>query len=106
MHEYLAGFDRDEGVLFIGRAQEKAGVFRTGKRRDAAGLRYPWIVRATAMVKRQAVKAGIGFTALGNGFATCDDPTAVQAGRRWHQGSEGSAHARCWPSSPGKAPAI
>ena len=115
-HEYLAGFDRDEGVLFIGRAQEKAGVFRTEKRRDAAGMSYPWIVRATAMVnqwyfycvdtdfgpfflkfssyfpytaklclngneyaKRQAVKAGIGYTALDNGFATCDDPTAVQA---------------------------
>jgi hypothetical protein len=29
MQEHLAGFDRDQGVLFIGRAQEKAGVFRT-----------------------------------------------------------------------------
>src|SRR4029453_10868321 len=29
--------------------------------------------------KRQAAKAGIGFTALDNGFATCDHPTAVQA---------------------------
>lgn len=29
--------------------------------------------------KRQAVKAGIGFTALSNGFATCDDPAALQA---------------------------
>jgi hypothetical protein len=29
--------------------------------------------------KRQATKAGIGFTALDNGFATCDDPAAVQA---------------------------
>jgi hypothetical protein len=28
--------------------------------------------------KRQAAKAGIGFTALDNGFATCDDPAAVQ----------------------------
>src|SRR5690242_18532083 len=26
MHERLAGFDCDEGVLFIGRAQEKTGV--------------------------------------------------------------------------------
>jgi hypothetical protein len=115
MHEYLAGFTADEAVLFIGRAQEKTGVFRTEKRRNAHGLSYPWIVRATAMVnqwyfycvdtdfgpfflkfssyfpyaaklclngneyaKRQAVKAGIGFTALDNGFATCDDPAAVQ----------------------------
>ncbi len=30
----LAGFDRDEGVLFIGRAQEKTGLFRTEKRRN------------------------------------------------------------------------
>ena len=29
--------------------------------------------------KRQAVKAGIGFTELSNGFATCPDPTALQA---------------------------
>ena len=29
--------------------------------------------------KRQATAAGIGFTALSNGFATCDDPAALQA---------------------------
>jgi hypothetical protein len=29
--------------------------------------------------KRQAAKAGIGFTALDNGFASCADPAAVQA---------------------------
>lgn len=28
--------------------------------------------------KRQATKAGIGFTALSNGFATCDDPSSLQ----------------------------
>jgi hypothetical protein len=28
--------------------------------------------------KRQAAKAGIGFTALSNGFASCDDPVALQ----------------------------
>ena len=28
--------------------------------------------------KRQAAKAGIGFTALDNGFATCADPAGVQ----------------------------
>src|SRR5712691_11055955 len=28
--------------------------------------------------KRQAAKAGIGFTALSNGFAACDDPAALQ----------------------------
>lgn len=29
--------------------------------------------------KRQAVRAGIGFTELSNGFATCDDPEGLQA---------------------------
>lgn len=29
--------------------------------------------------KRQAIKAGIGFTELANGFAACDDPAALQA---------------------------
>ena len=28
--------------------------------------------------KRQALKAGIGFTALSNGFASCDDPAGLQ----------------------------
>ena len=115
-HEHLDGFDRDEGVLFIGRAQEKTGLFRTEKRRGADGRAYPWIVRATGVVnhfyvyavdrdfgpfflkfcsyfpynarlcinghewaKRQAVREGIGHTALDNGFATCDDPAALQA---------------------------
>ena len=46
---YLAAFDGDEGVLFVGKAQEKASVFRTEKRRDAQGKTYPWIIRSTAM---------------------------------------------------------
>ena len=116
MHEHLAGFSGEEGVLFIGRAQEKTSLFRTERRRDAHGDSYPWIVRSTGVVnqfsvyavdcdfgpfflkfcsyfpynaklcinghewaKRQAAKAGIGHTALDNGFATCDDPAAVQA---------------------------
>ena len=118
MHEYLAGFTAEEGVLFISRAQEKTGLFRTEKRRNAEGAAYPWIVRSTGVVnhfyvyavdadfgpfflkfcsyfpynarlcinghehewaKRQATKAGIGFTALDNGFATVTDPAAVQA---------------------------
>jgi hypothetical protein len=50
-HEYLAGFPREEGVLFVGKAQEKTTTFRTEKRRNAeTGRSYPWIVRATAMV--------------------------------------------------------
>ena len=115
-HEYLARFTGTEGVLFVGRAQEKATVFRTEKRRNkTTGYCYPWIVQATAVInhfyfycvdadfgpfflkfagyfpynarlclnghewaKRQAAKAGIEFTALDNGFASCADPPAVQ----------------------------
>jgi hypothetical protein len=115
MHEHLAGFTTEEGVLFIGRAQEKTALFRTEKRRDAHGDSYPWIVKTTGLVnhfyfycldddfgpffikfcsyfpynaklclngnhwaQRQAAKAGIGFTALDNGFAAVDDPAALQ----------------------------
>jgi hypothetical protein len=119
MHAHLAGFEaagRSEGVLFIGRAQEKTGLFRTERRHNAEGKAYPWIVRSTGVVnhfyvyavdadfgpffikfcsyfpynarlclnghewaKRQAAKAGIGFTALDNGFAAVAEPAAVQA---------------------------
>src|SRR3954470_7192642 len=118
MHAHLAGFTaagRQEGVLFIGRAQEKTSLFRTEKRRNDQGAAYPWIVRSTGVVnhfyvyavdadfgpfflkfcsyfpynarlclnghewaKRRAARDGIGFTALDNGFATVDDPAAVQ----------------------------
>jgi hypothetical protein len=37
MHQHLAAFTGTEGVLFIGRAQEKTSLFRTEKRRDAQG---------------------------------------------------------------------
>ena len=109
MHEYLAAFQaagRTEGVLFIGRAQEKTKVFRTEKRRTpTAGPtrgscgRPGWSTSSTcycvdedfgpffikfcsyfpynaklcstgnSMPRRQAARAGIGFTALDNGFA-------------------------------------
>ncbi len=50
-HAYLAEFEQDEGVLFVGRAQEKTTVFRTEKRRnEVTGATYPWLVRTTAMV--------------------------------------------------------
>jgi hypothetical protein len=119
MHEYLAAFEaagRREGVLFIGRAQEKNTVFRTEKRRAADGRACPWIVKTTSVVNQfyaycvdedfgafflkfssyfpyaakllvnghhyaqaRAARAGIGFTALDNGFAACDDVPALQA---------------------------
>jgi hypothetical protein len=54
-HAYRTTFQGDEGVLFIGKAQEKANVFRTEKRRDAQGKTYPWIIRSTAMVNHYYV---------------------------------------------------
>jgi hypothetical protein len=53
MHEHLAAFEaagRTEGVLFIGRAQEKTSLFRTEKRRHSDGKSYPWIVKTTGLV--------------------------------------------------------
>jgi hypothetical protein len=101
----------------VGRAQEKAKVFRTERRTNPlTGSRYPFIVVSAAMVnqfyfygidddfgpffikfstyfpysakccinvhhwaQRQARKAGIGFEALDNGFASCEDPSALAA---------------------------
>ena len=49
--QYLKTFTKTEGVLFIGKAQEKTPVFRTERRRnDKTGATYPWLVRSTAMV--------------------------------------------------------
>jgi hypothetical protein len=116
MAEHLASFSAAEGVVFVGRAQEKTPLFRTEKRRTADGRSYPWIVKTTGVVnqfyfycvdadfgpffvkvcsyfpynaklclnghhwaQRQAAKAGIGFTAMDNAFASVDDPAAVQA---------------------------
>src|SRR6266542_194040 len=50
-HAFLARFEATEGVLFVGRAQERTAVFRTEKRRNPiTGATYPWIVRSTAIV--------------------------------------------------------
>ncbi len=52
MHEHLAEFSAEEGVVFIGRAQEKTKLFRTEKRRDREGKSYPWIVASTGVVNQ------------------------------------------------------
>ncbi|HUH67727.1 MAG TPA: hypothetical protein VLZ05_01935 [Mycobacterium sp.] len=114
--QFLARFTGSEGVLFVGRAQEKALVWRAQRRYSRDGSSYAWLVRSSAFVnyfyfycvdkdfgpfflkfctyfpytaklcingnewaKRQAAKAGIGFTALDNGFAAVDDVAALQA---------------------------
>ena len=49
--ENLKQFAADEGVLYVGRAQEKARVVRTERRRCArTGMSYPWVVDGSAMV--------------------------------------------------------
>jgi hypothetical protein len=46
-----AAFARDEGVVFVGKAQEKCTVYRTEKRRNPQSRRsYAWIVKSTALV--------------------------------------------------------
>jgi hypothetical protein len=58
MAEHLRRFTAAEGVVFVGRAQEKTPVFRTEKRRNpSTGKPYPWLVRSTALVNHFYVYA-------------------------------------------------
>ena len=142
--EFLARFTDEEGVLFVGRAQEKAGVWRTQRRYNpATGGSYAWLVRSSAFInffyfycvdadfgpfflkfstyfpytaklcingnewaKRQAAKAGIGFTPLDNGFAAC--PATWPRCRRSATASARSTSTRCcasgWGSCPTRSP--
>ena len=44
------GGEVPEGILYVGRAQEKNTVFRTVRRRNpVTGATYPWLVRDTAL---------------------------------------------------------
>ena len=52
---YLRDFEGDEGVLYIGVAQEKARVVRTERRVDPERGPYPWLVPSTAMVNHYYV---------------------------------------------------
>ena len=49
---YRARFQGSEGVVFLGKAQEKVTVFRTEKRTDANGKKYPWIVKSATPVNQ------------------------------------------------------
>jgi hypothetical protein len=58
MTEHLRRFEAEEGVVFLGKAQERAAVFRTEKRRSPrSGQPYPWIVKSTAMVNHYYIYA-------------------------------------------------
>ena len=49
--QFLARFTGTEGVLFVGRAQEKALVWRTQRRYNPhTGEPYAWLVRSTAFI--------------------------------------------------------
>ena len=49
--EYVRDWSGGEGVLYIGKAQEKARVQRTERRRrPSTGATYAWLVDSTAMV--------------------------------------------------------
>jgi len=51
--KHFACFSGDEGVVFIGKAQEKAAVIRTVRRRNLdTGQTYPWLLHSTAMVNQ------------------------------------------------------
>ena len=56
--QYLRSCPGGEGVLYIGRAQEKARVLRTERRHDPrTGAPYPWLVDSTAFVNHYYVYA-------------------------------------------------
>jgi len=56
--EYLARFTGEEGILFIGKAQEKTAVLRTTKRHNPrTGKTYAWLTKSTAMVNHYYVYA-------------------------------------------------
>ena len=54
---YLREFSGTEGVLYIGKAQEKARVLRTERRQHPKFGPYPWLVSSTAMVNHYYVYA-------------------------------------------------
>jgi len=58
MAEHLRCFSAEEGVVFVGKAQENTPVFRTERRRSPrTGQPYPWIVRRSAMVNNYYIYA-------------------------------------------------
>lgn len=71
---YLKRFDGEEGVLFVGKAQEKVKVVRTVRRRNPeTGQSYPWLQYSTAMVNQYYFYCvdrdfGLFFLKLGSYF--------------------------------------
>jgi hypothetical protein len=76
--KYLRGFKNSEGVLYVGKAQGKARVMRTERRRCfRTGSTYPWIVQSTTMINHYyfyCVDEDLGD----NGNKSCADPKLLQ----------------------------
>ena len=52
LQEKLRGFKKDEGVIFVGVAQEKVRVPRTTRKRVESGGTIPWIIYSPSSPKR------------------------------------------------------
>ena len=50
--DYRRRFQGSEGILFLGKAQEKVTVFRTEKRSGADGKKYAWLVKSATPVNQ------------------------------------------------------
>jgi hypothetical protein len=87
MAERLKDSRAEEGVVFVGKAQEKAPVFRTEKRRNPrTGKFYTYFpynaklcLNGHEYAKRQLACKGIVFEALDNAVLGCSDPQRLQA---------------------------
>ena len=80
--QYLARFTGDEGVLFVGKAQEKARIFRTEKRRDARGGLPQMAASTPASVRRGAPGGRLSVSALGAASRVRVDPGPRSAAHR------------------------
>jgi hypothetical protein len=88
MQERLGAFTAGEGVVFIGRAQEKNKVFRTERRRDREGKSYPWITRSTGVINQwyfYCVDADFGpFFLKFSSYFPCNAKLCIN-GNHWAQ---------------------
>jgi hypothetical protein len=98
MAERLKRFDDAEGVVFIGKAQEKASVFRTEKRRSPNGQSYPWIVRSTAMVNRYYIYAVDRDFGPSSSSSPATSPTTPSSASTATNTPSGSSPAKASPS--------
>ena len=74
--EHLRDWPGGEGVLYIGKAQEKARVVRTERRHDpATGAAYPWLADSTAMVNHYYVYASTTTSARSSSSSARTSPT-------------------------------